>query len=94
VEGLPYHEWLVEFEEIPDHEGLEKGRACIDKAMQAQNPYYKDLISGNILQTLKIAPLEKGSFNNYMKSVGRLGGQNKVPRLGNDRKVADKLVTL
>jgi hypothetical protein len=94
VEGLPYHEWLVEFEEIPDHEGLEKGRASIDKAMQAQNPYYKDLISGNILQTLKIAPLEKGSFNNYMKSVGRLGGQNKVPRLGNDRKVADKLVTL
>jgi hypothetical protein len=91
AEGLPYHEWMVEFEEIPDTESLEKGRASIDKSMQHQNPYYKDLITGNILQKLIITPLPKGSFNNYMKSVGRLGGQNKVPRLGNDRKVADNL---
>lgn len=91
ADGLPYHEWLIEFEETPQKESLEQGRASIDQSMQSQNPYYKDLITGNILQRLIITPLEKGSFNNYMKSVGRLGGQNKVPRLGNDRKVADNL---
>jgi len=59
--------------------------------MISQNIYYKDLVLGNIIQQLDVINVEKGGFNNYMKSVGRLGGQNKVPRLSNDRKIADKL---
>ena len=60
--------------------------------MQQQNSYYFDLIDGKILQPLKITVIEKGGFNKYMKSVGKLGGQNKVPRLANDRKIADALL--
>jgi hypothetical protein len=59
--------------------------------MISQNIYYKDLIHGNIIQQLDVIHVKKGGFNNYMKSVGRLGGQNKVPRLSNDRLIADKL---
>ncbi|MEO9893548.1 GH3 auxin-responsive promoter family protein [Aurantibacter sp.] len=86
---LPYHEWLVEFEEIP--EDLTKFIALIDTSLQHQNSYYFDLIDGKILQTLKITKIKKGGFQAYMKSIGKLGGQNKVQRLGNDRKVADAL---
>ncbi|MEO5944202.1 MAG: hypothetical protein ABIP30_02010, partial [Ferruginibacter sp.] len=57
----------------------------------SKNVYYDDLIGGNILQKLKITPIKKNGFVDYMKSVGKLGGQNKVPRLGNDRKIADEL---
>ena len=60
--------------------------------MQQQNSYYKDLIVGKVLQPLKIASLSKDSFQKYMKSQGKLGGQNKVPRLSNDRKIADALL--
>jgi acyl-CoA synthetase (AMP-forming)/AMP-acid ligase II len=89
---LPYHEWLVEFTLIPaDIKALE---AQTDKYMQEKNIYYKDLRAGNILQQLKIRLLPKGSFINYMKSKGKLGGQNKVPRLANDRKIADELIKL
>ena len=49
------------------------------------------LIGGNILTPLKITPVRKNGFIDYMKSVGKLGGQNKVPRLSNDRKIADEL---
>ena len=66
----------------------------IDKSMQRQNNYYFDLIEGKILQKLKITPLKMNSFNNYMKSQGKLGGQNKIPRLSNDRKIADPLIRL
>ena len=59
--------------------------------MQQQNSYYKDLITGKVLQPLKITVVKKEGFKNYMKSVGKLGGQNKVPRLANDRKIADAL---
>jgi hypothetical protein len=86
---LPYHEWFVEFDNIPD--SLEKFAKAIDNQMIKQNIYYKDLIDGNILQTLKITPLQKDAFRNFMKSRGKLGGQNKVPRLSNDRKIADEL---
>lgn len=89
--GLPYHEWLVEGETI---EFSEEAIAFMDQLMQEQNVYYKDLLEGNILDRLKITSLAPESFNNYMKSQGRLGGQNKVPRLSNDRKIADKLVAL
>jgi len=88
-EGLPYHEWLIAFAEAPaDMKGF---AAEIDKSMQKKNVYYADLINGKILQPLRITSLEPAAFNAYMKSQGKLGGQNKVPRLSNDRKIADAL---
>ncbi|MFN0176048.1 MAG: GH3 auxin-responsive promoter family protein [Saprospiraceae bacterium] len=84
--GLPYHEWFVEFDNAPDD--LEKFALQVDAAMRQQNIYYDDLITGNILRTLKIRPLRKDAFREFMKSEGKLGGQNKVPRLANDRKIA------
>ena len=89
VVGLPYHEWFIEFENEP--ENLETFAALIDRALQQQNAYYFDLISGHVLQPLKIRKVAKDGFNNYMKSIGKLGGQNKVPRLSNDRKIVDQL---
>jgi hypothetical protein len=86
---LPFHEWLVEFETLP--EDMLVFAEILDKAMQLQNSYYDDLISGKILQTLKITPIKIGGFRDYMKAIGKLGGQNKVQRLANDRKVAEKL---
>jgi len=85
----PYHEWFIEFDNQPEH--LEAFAAKVDKAMIGQNIYYEDLISGNILQPLKITPLKKDAFRQYMKSQGKQGGQNKVPRLSNDRKIATEL---
>ena len=87
--GLPYHEWFVEFAKRPTD--MDKFCSTLDKALQKQNSYYFDLIDGKILQQLKITPVAKDGFQNYMKSLGKLGGQNKVQRLSNDRKVADKL---
>jgi hypothetical protein len=86
---LPYHEWLVEFEQLPVD--MEQFRALLDESLQNQNSYYEDLIVGKILQPLKITPIKVGGFRAYMKSIGKLGGQNKVQRLSNDRKVADVL---
>ncbi|SFI61457.1 GH3 auxin-responsive promoter family protein [Olleya namhaensis] len=87
--GLPYHEWFVEFENDPkDISALAKK---IDKSLQEQNSYYLDLLAGKVLQPLKITKVEKNGFQNYMKSIGKLGGQNKIPRLANDRKIADAL---
>ena len=88
-EGLPYHEWFIEFENIP--ENLNELECKIDLALQKQNSYYFDLIDGKVLRTLKITPIKKNGFQDYMNSVGKLGGQNKLPRLANDRKIADKL---
>lgn len=90
AEGLPYHEWLVDFNKAP--ENMIGFAAMIDKNLQQKNSYYKDLRDGNILGQLKIRPLKPGAFNAYMKSKGKLGGQNKVPRLTNDRKIADELL--
>ena len=86
---LPYHEWLVEFSKKPKNISLFKD--ALEQSMQQQNIYYKDLIVGGILQPLVLTPLKKNAFINYMKSEGKLGGQNKVPRLSNDRLIADKL---
>lgn len=86
---LPYHEWFVEFEQEP--EDLNKFADIIDRSLQQQNSYYFDLIEGHILQRLKITRLPRNAFQEYMKSIGKLGGQNKLPRLSNDRKIADKL---
>ena len=88
--GLPYHEWLVAFEQVPDN--LPAFAAELDRNMITQNIYYRDLIEGNILQSLKIMPLQANAFRNYMKTQGKLGGQNKVPRLSNDRKIAEQLM--
>ena len=88
-EGLPCHEWYVEFETQP--EDIKIFSKTLETEMLNQNIYYKDLIHGGIIKPLEVISVKKGGFNNYMKSVGRLGGQNKVPRLSNDRKIADKL---
>jgi len=89
ADGLPYHEWLIEFETQPD--SLNEFARIIDKSMQAQNVYYKDLITGKILRSAVMTPVKKGGFDRYMKSIGKLGGQNKLPRLSDNRKIADFL---
>ena len=88
-EELPYHEWFVEFEREP--KDLNKFAEIIDKSLQEQNSYYFDLLKGHILQRLKVTKVPRNGFQEYMKSIGKLGGQNKLPRLSNDRKIADKL---
>ena len=87
TEGLPYHEWLIEFEQEPAN--MNTFAEAIDNAMRKQNIYYDDLIVGNILQKVVITKVPKNGFQEYMKSIGKLGGQNKIPRLSNDRKIAD-----
>ncbi len=87
--GLPYHEWFIEFENEP--EDISALAKKIDASLQKQNSYYLDLIEGKVLQPLKISKVNKNGFQNYMKSIGKLGGQNKIPRLANDRKIADAL---
>ncbi|QRM88708.1 hypothetical protein FG167_05500 [Lacinutrix sp. WUR7] len=91
-QGLPYHEWFIEFEKEP--ENLSALAQKIDASLQKQNSYYFDLIEGKVLQPLKITLVKKGGFQDYMKSIGKLGGQNKLPRLSNDRKLVDDLETL
>ncbi len=86
---LPYHEWFIEFEKEP--EDLNTFAAALDKSLQEQNSYYFDLIEGKILQQLKITKVPANGFQQYMKSIGKLGGQNKLPRLSNDRKIAEVL---
>ena len=88
-EGLPYHEWFIEFEKEP--ENLDTFKNELDDQLRKRNTYYDDLISGNILQKLHISKLQKNAFQEYAKSQGKLGGQNKIPRLANDRKIADLL---
>ncbi len=88
-EGLPYHEWFVEFENEP--ENMEAFSLLIDAALQQQNTYYFDLIEGKVLRPLVVTKIIKNGFQNYMKSIGKLGGQNKLPRLSDNRQIADKL---
>jgi len=89
AQGLPYHEWMIEFDTPPTD--MTAFAAQLDQAMEAQNIYYQDLIQGKVLQPLVVTAVRKGGFKHYMKSIGKLGGQNKVPRLSNDRKIADAL---
>lgn len=88
-EGLPYHEWFIEFENEP--ENLEELASKIDASMQEQNIYYFDLIEGKVLRPLIIRKVKKGGFHEYMKSIGKFGGQNKIPQLSDNRKIADVL---
>ncbi|MCV2485637.1 GH3 auxin-responsive promoter family protein [Flavobacterium sp. SH_e] len=87
--GLPYHEWLIEFEKEP--ENMEVFAETIDNSMRKQNIYYDDLITGNVLRKVVVTKVSKNGFQDYMKSQGKLGGQNKIPRLSNNRDIADNL---
>ena len=88
-EGLPYHEWFIEFENEP--ENFDAFVEALDNAMRKQNIYYDDLIVGKVLRKVVVTKVVKNGFQDYMKSIGKLGGQNKIPRLGNDRKIVDLL---
>jgi hypothetical protein len=87
--GLPYHEWFIEFRQNPTNESLFAEE--LDVAMQKQNTYYKDLIDGKVLKPLVIKTVQENGFLKYMKLEGKLGGQNKPPRLANNRKLANSL---
>ena len=87
--GLPFHEWFIEFENEP--EDRVAFAEAIDNAMRKQNMYYDDLIVGKVLQKVVVSAVVKNGFQDYMKSIGKLGGQNKIPRLSNDRKIVDLL---
>ncbi|HLK27623.1 MAG TPA: GH3 auxin-responsive promoter family protein [Puia sp.] len=89
TEGKSYHEWFVEFENTP--EDMRRFAEKVDTNLRTKNIYYDDLITGHILQPLQIRSVRKNGFIDYMKSVGKLGGQNKVPRLSNDRQLAEQL---
>lgn len=88
--GQSFHEWFIEFENEPTD--INAFTQKVDNNLRKKNVYYDDLIAGNILKTLQINKIRKNGFIDYMKSIGKLGGQNKVPRLSNDRKIADELV--
>jgi hypothetical protein len=91
--GLPYHEWFIEFDSEASGEpnNLDVFATSIDNAMRKQNIYYDDLIVGHVLRKVVITKVAKNGFQDYMKSIGKLGGQNKIPRLSNDRKIVDLL---
>ena len=93
AEGLPFHEWFIEFdgEESGELEDLENFAEALDNAMRKQNMYYDDLIVGKVLRKVVVTKVVKNGFQDYMKSIGKLGGQNKIPRLSNDRKIVDLL---
>ena len=92
-EGLPYHEWFIEFDPDPsgEPENMDTFEEALDNAMRKQNMYYDDLILGNVLRKVVITKVVKNGFQDYMKSIGKLGGQNKIPRLSNDRNIVDLL---
>ncbi len=90
TDGLPYHEWFIEFDRLPAN--MDAFRLKLDQTLQGKNPYYKDLITGNILTPLKVTLIKKDGFMHMMKSRGKLGGQNKIPRLANNRDLADELL--
>jgi hypothetical protein len=91
--GLPYHEWFIEFdpEASGEPEDLEYFAEALDNAMRKQNMYYDDLIVGKVLRKVVVTKVVKNGFQDYMKSIGKLGGQNKIPRLSNDRNIVDLL---
>ena len=94
--GLPYHEWFIEFdpEASGEPEDYVAFAEALDNAMRKQNMYYDDLIVGKVLQKLVVTQVVKNGFQEYMKSIGKLGGQNKIPRLSNDRSIVDQLEKL
>jgi hypothetical protein len=90
--GLPFHQWWIEFDQEVSSEKIKKIEKELDRNLQSLNSYYKDLVQGKVLKPLEIVVVKKGGFKSYMESIGKLGGQNKLPRLSNDRKIADQLI--
>ena len=90
--GLPFHQWWIEFDQQVPLEKIKKIEKELDFNLQNLNSYYKDLVQGKVLKPLEIVIVKKGGFKNYMESIGKLGGQNKLPRLSNDRKIVDLLI--
>lgn len=88
--GKSYHEWFIEFEQKPTDMSLFSKK--LNEALCKKNTYYQDLIAGNILTPLQITVMQKNAFIDYMRAKGKLGGQNKVPRLSNDRVIANDLL--
>ena len=88
--GLPSHQWFIEFSKEPEDISLFEQN--LDRELQEKNSYYKDLIKGSVLKQLEIIKIKESGFNEYMSSIGKLGGQNKTPRLSNDRSIAEKLI--
>jgi hypothetical protein len=90
--GLPHHQWLIEFDGLPDATYLLKFASLLDRAMCRKNPYYRDLVEGHVLEPLHVISLPKGTFKKYLESQGKLGGQNKVLHLSDNREMADDLI--
>jgi hypothetical protein len=90
--GLPFHQWWIEFDQQVPLAKIKKIEKELDFNLQNLNSYYKDLVQGKVLKPLEIVIVKKGGFKNYMESIGKLGGQNKLPRLSNDRKIVDLLI--
>jgi len=91
INGLPYHEWFIETDGEVSGDLQKRMAEMLDASMQGRNIYYRDLIQGSVLRGAVVTCVRKGAFNDYMRSLGKLGGQNKVPRLANDREIADRL---
>jgi hypothetical protein len=91
TDAKSFHEWFIEFDREPP--SIDAMAQLMNQLLCQKNVYYNDLISGNILSSLQIRQVRKGGFIDYMRSVGKLGGQNKVPRLSNDRTLADALTS-
>jgi hypothetical protein len=91
VKGLPFHQWWIEFDGNPSIKELELVAKKTDVSLRQINSYYSDLIQGKVLRPLMIISVQKGGFKNYMESEGKLGGQNKLPRLSNNREIVDKI---
>ena len=90
--GLPFHQWWIEFDQQVSQEKIKKTEKELDFNLQSLNSYYKDLVQGKVLKPLEIVVVKKEGFKSYMESIGKLGGQNKLPRLSNDRKIVDQLI--
>ena len=90
--GLPFHQWWIEFDQEVSSKKIKKIEKELDRNLQSLNSYYKDLVQGKVLKPLEIVVVKKGGFKSYMESIGKLGGQNKLPRLSNDRKIVDLLI--
>lgn len=87
------HEWFIEFQEAPTD--IEKFRFILDQALQRVNTDYQAKRSYNLaLEEPLIRTLPKGTFYKWMKKRGKLGGQNKVPRLSNNREYLDEINSL
>ena len=89
---MPFHQWWIEFDQQVSQEKIKKTEKELDLNLQSLNSYYKDLVQGKVLKPLEIVVVKKGGFKNYMERIGKLGGQNKLPRLSNDRKIVDQLI--